>query len=57
LIAAVPSPSAVANTIRAPQTCFWGAVAVVGDHLQALAIGRVQVDGDASAHPEDSHAG
>jgi hypothetical protein len=25
--------------------------------MQALAIGWVQVDGDASAHPEDSHAG
>jgi hypothetical protein len=34
-----------------------GAVAVVNDHLQALAIGRVQVDDDASAHPEDSHTG
>jgi hypothetical protein len=36
---------------------FPGAIAVVYDHRQTLAIGRVQVDGDAIAHPEDARAG
>ena len=32
-----------------------GAVAVIDDRLQALAISRAQIDGDASTHPADSH--
>src|ERR1700694_1925392 len=31
-----------------------GAVAVIDDRLQALAISRAQIDGDASTHPADS---
>ncbi|GAB5468590.1 MAG: hypothetical protein Kilf2KO_16200 [Rhodospirillales bacterium] len=32
-----------------------GAVAVIDDRLQALAIARAQMDGDTSAHHADSH--
>ena len=32
-----------------------GAVAVIDDRLQALAISRAQIDADASTHPADSH--
>jgi hypothetical protein len=32
-------------------------VAVIDHRLQAFSISRVQADSDASAHPEDSHAG
>src|SRR5207302_8151830 len=42
------------NDPRAPDVRL-RAVAVIDDRLQALAIGRAQVDGDAGAHPADSH--
>jgi hypothetical protein len=32
-----------------------GAVAVIDDRLQALAISRAQIDGDVSTQPADSH--
>jgi hypothetical protein len=41
--------------IGGPCEGLWLLVAV-GDHrVQALAISRAQIDGDASTHPADSH--
>jgi hypothetical protein len=40
---------------QAINTVLLGAVAVIDDRLQALAISRAQIDGDASTHPADSH--
>ena len=55
MIVAVPSPSGRRqHDPRAPDVLL-RAVAVIDDRLQALAIGRGQVDGDASTHPQDSH--
>ena len=50
-----------AKPVRRPQNdpgapdVLLGAVAVIDDRSQALAINRAQVDSDASAHPADSH--
>jgi hypothetical protein len=41
--------------IGGPDEGLWLLVVVGDDRLQALAISRAQIDGDASTHPADSH--
>ena len=55
MIVAVPSPSGRRQHNPGAPDVLLGVVAVIDDRLQALAISRAQIDGDASTHPADSH--
>ena len=54
MIATVPGPSAVANTIPARQTCILGAVAVRHDGFEAITFSGGYFDDDPGEHRIDS---